>query len=209
MISNLSIGLLLSQHDEHLLQPWIENHDGIAKDIIVGCDGRFPINAKIADLKSNYNQFILNLDNNFARARNSIISKCTTDFILFIDADELLVPDAEPYIKKLINVMADGEANSASLERYNLFSRRFVDKGNRHPCLMKSFMQYINCSPFVGASPGCHERPYGSIEVQHALPPLIIHLKEEWTGNFRAKGYSDIRQQEALEDLNKKIEKTL
>ena len=211
MNQNLSIGLLLSAADFELVPAWLKNHDGIGKEIIIGVDGT-PDELYFALSNFHTNQSDCDiihtpLNNDFAGARNLIIENCKTDWILFLDADELLMPNQDRFLLKSNIWNNTSQPKHYSAARYNLFNRHWISSPECHSCLMTKDSRYQNLSPYAGARPGCHEKPssnYGGM-----LPNLqILHLKENWTGNFRAKGYGDSRQQEALADLHKKIEET-
>lgn len=210
MINELAIGLLLSSHDMPYLKGWIARHDGIGLHIIIGLDDMQveDIPNYVYNCQSRVNIISTPLMNNFAQARNKIIDKskelgclCT----LFLDADELLLPNSNKSvdIKCLVDSILTNNIDYYAFIRYNIFSRHLVDFPNYHPCFVKNTTEYVNYSPHYNASPGCHEQPKGNCAWLYTYQ--ILHLKENWTSNFRGKGYHDVRQEAALEDLNNKI----
>jgi glycosyltransferase involved in cell wall biosynthesis len=212
MNPNLTIGLLLSEKDFYLFPSWLANHDAIASEIIIGIDAsveksaQFYLDYNLTNMKSYVWSFSCYLNNNFAAARNSILHYCKTPLMLFLDADELLVPSTkERLLPHLVQLECSNEVNVYSFERLNVFNRTFQDYPNYHACLMKKEVRYVNTSPYMNASPGCHEIPAGMVEKKDLQ---ILHLKENWTGNFRHKGYTDSRNAEAMADVEAKAKKT-
>lgn len=219
MNDNLTIAILLSEKDKHLFTPWLRNHSDITTNkIVVGLDWSDGHENAYDALElmhdTSLDVFACRLNNDFAAARNKILEHCNTEWTLFLDADELLHPITKQLLQEPEHfkywTTSQGDNDCFGIYRLNIFNRHIIDVNNYHECLIKRGVRYINCSPHDGASPGCHERPARQYSRSH-LPLThfqILHLKEEWTGNFRAKGYEDQNQQAAINDLNKKIEKT-
>lgn len=195
MIQDVTLCLLLSEKDKHLWPAWKEAHHNVCANIIVGMDGNFQIDH--SDMDASLTTFKLDLKNDFAKARNTIMEKVSSPYVMWLDADELLLPDQEQLLKSAISVL--GDDNFIAAIRYNVFERRFVDHPNYHAFLMSSSMRYKNNSL------GAHETP-NSTNILSTQAIKILHLKETWV-NFRSKGYKDTNQDAALEDLQKKIDK--
>ncbi len=217
MNKDLTICLLLSPSDEKFIKGWCENHDGIASRICVGIDEDGPkahnLYTKLLSLiqKSQFFSFNLNLNNDFAGAKNQILDRCETKCRMFIDADELLMPHTADHLKTFDweYDVVNPEGSYAGVLRYNLFNRHFVHPDNYHMCFLNDDTRFVNTSPYLNASPGCHEVPNGfRAGILNPDKYQILHLKENWTGNFRAKGYFDSRQQDAIDALEKEIEAT-
>jgi tetratricopeptide (TPR) repeat protein len=79
----------------------LESVDGIVDRIILGDTGSTDETISIA---KQYNAEVVSVpwENDFARARNSVLSRAECDWILMLDADEMLQPDARNRITALI-----------------------------------------------------------------------------------------------------------
>lgn len=214
MMQELVVGLLLSKHDLKYLKPWLKRHDEIGQSIIIGLDGLWEndMPLDLFNCKSRVHIIQTPLNNDFAGARNKILEKSRELgylYTLFLDADELLLPNTRNGIdlSYIIGFLEKRDTITfASLLRLNIFGRHLIDYPNYHPVIVKNSTEYINHSPELGSVPGCHEKPIGDSVIFDDLN--VLHIKEVWDGNFRAKGYVDYRQNEALHDLECKIEKT-
>lgn len=196
MISNLTIATQICDIDLRYMPTWLKNHNNDCP-ILIGCDS----NAFYHSTQDNVVVFQNKLNNDFAQARNNILEKVQTKYVLFLDADELLSPTTD--LAHIIGFLDNHpEYDGFAFLRLNIFGRQFIDYPNYHPCLLRSNIRYINNSPHRGASPGCHEMPVGNIG---QVDNIIIHLKEEWTGNFRQKGYVDSNNEQAIANLERKI----
>ncbi len=212
MNPNLTIGLLLSPKDYYLFPSWIRNHDGIASKITIGLDAEHDDDAGLwsfmylqGQFRSKINTISCPLNNDFATARNKILEQCDTLLMLFLDADELLMPGTKERLSMFVHDIQYSSVQCYSFERINVFNRTFQDYPNHHACLMKKDVRYINTSPHIDASPGCHEVPNGYTVKENFQ---ILHLKENWTGNFRHKGYTDSNNSAAMADVEAKARKT-
>lgn len=206
---DLTIGLLYSPKDNKFINSWMKNHTGIAKEIIVGEDSESP-SLELNKYRKSCSIFLNPLNNDFAHARNNIIQRASTNWILFLDADELLHPRSKFLLSKIDITSAIKSVDNVkviSFDRLNIFNRSFINYPNQHKCLVRTDTKYINNSPFPNASPGCHETPEGQSVFLEDF--TIIHLKENWTGNFRAKGYKDENNEWATEQLLREIKETL
>lgn len=217
MNPNLTIGLLLSEKDFHLFKPWLANHDGIASEIVIGIDGdlhkfHWEVNdgPDFDSARSLVWAFSVPLNNDFAGARNTILENCKTSFMLFLDADELLVPSTKERLSQHLHDIEYSSVEAYSFERLNVFNRTFQDYPNYHACLVRADkIRYVNSSPEWGAKPGCHEVPCCTISNGVVKTSFqILHLKENWTGNFRHKGYTDKNNEMAMTDVERKVKAT-
>lgn len=193
MNSNITLCLLLSASDQPLWPSWINNHDGIFTNIIVGKDGEFdiPINP---DWKSHVKVVENPLNNDFAAARNRLLDLVQSSYVCMLDADELIFPDTKSIIDNEILYLHKYDFLYA--HRYNVFQRSFQDFPNYHAFLMRSTCRYSNNQL------GCHETIVGRGIISNCK---VLHLKEQWV-NFRSKGFVNHNQQAALDDLNHKID---
>jgi glycosyltransferase involved in cell wall biosynthesis len=97
----LSLAMIV-KNEEFYLKDCLESVKGIADEIVIADTGSNDNTLKIA---REYNAKIFSFDwiNDFSAARNFALSKCTGDWILYLDADERLSKNSVDEIKELIN----------------------------------------------------------------------------------------------------------
>lgn len=186
MLKNLTIAVLACEQDKNLFKGWIDNHDGLAENIIVSLDMFCSIKEQdYKNTKSKIKWIVNPINNDFASARNNVLKQSKTNWTLFLDMDELLMPFAK-------QSMSDSFLNELSMDFYyfyriNLFNRHFVRHNNYHAALIKKGAKYKNMSPNEVSSPGCYEKPEGAGQLLDPKLFQILHLKDNCGGNFQIK----------------------
>lgn len=179
MLKDLTVATLLCEQDIYLLDGWLDNHDGIGANIIVSLDMFCDIKEKEYNdkiLKSQLTWETNPIQNDFAAARNKVLKAAKTEWVLFLDADELLHPLSKQALENTF--LKDLYSDFYYIYRLNLFNRRFVHPNNYHAALInKKRTKYINMSPEQGASPGCHEKPDGNGQLLDPKLFQILHIK--------------------------------
>ena len=101
-MATLSLCMIVKD-EEDFLKGCIESVKDIVDEIVIGVDSRSKDNTKkIADQLGNI-VFDINWDEDFSKARNLTLQKATSNWILVLDADELIDVDGKKEILKLIN----------------------------------------------------------------------------------------------------------
>src|SRR5258707_6224564 len=106
----------------------------IVNNITIGDTGSSDATLAIAQ---RYNAHLLSIpwQNNFAQARNAVLQHATTDWILFLDADEILDPQAVNLIPSLLTNESVFGYNFAIWNYVPSLTNRFLDtpgKPNPH-----------------------------------------------------------------------------
>ncbi len=134
----------------------------------------------------------------FSKARNFSLSKAKSDWILVLDADEIILPEDFKSIKRLIS---EGEADAYSLRQLNYTNNSsefgFIKLKERKP-EYKDFQGLVSCNvlrlfrntkKIYFANP-VHESVYSSIKsnkMKVAITDMNIHHYQELKGNVYEK----------------------
>src|ERR1700742_4301932 len=100
-----------------------------ADEIVVVDSGSHDRTEEIA--RSFRSRFFLEEWKGFAAQKNSALEKCTCDWILSLDADESLSPEASQEIRHLLD--SDPPLDGYTLPRRNLFLDRWMRHGGFYP----------------------------------------------------------------------------
>lgn len=93
---------MIVRNEEKMLAGCLDSIQNVADEIIIIDTGSNDATVEIAKkygAKISYFEWI----NDFAAARNESLKLCTSDWILYLDADERLSPESQGYIKTYIN----------------------------------------------------------------------------------------------------------
>jgi glycosyltransferase involved in cell wall biosynthesis len=103
------------------------------------------------EIVKKYTSHLTAADNdNFAQKRNLILDQLKTDWILYVDADEVVTPELEHEIKHTIQTVEPG---AYSVNRKNFFLQRemYSDRVDRlfHRSIIKSWTGAVHESPVI------------------------------------------------------------
>ena len=151
-MSKLSLSMIV-KNEEKFLKDCLESVVGVVDEIIVVDTGSTDATVKIA---REYDAQIHNFKwiNDFSAARNFSLSKCTGDWILYLDADERLNKESVQELKKVIST---NKKLSVYCNIYN------VDEINNKPNMMKYTRLFKN-SPGIKFKGRAHEQIEKSLE---------------------------------------------
>jgi len=110
---------MIVKNEEQFIEKVIGNVQPVADEIVITDTGSTDRTADIIE-KLNVRLFHYSWNGDEARARNFTLSKCKTDWILFIDADEFI--DIRDYQK--IRKLLSGENGYIA---YRIFLRHYID----------------------------------------------------------------------------------
>ncbi len=93
---------MIVKNEEKSLEKCLASVREIADEIIITDTGSTD---KTVDVAKRFNASVFHFkwNNNFAEARNFSLKHCTSDFILYLDADEVLSEESIPKIKKILD----------------------------------------------------------------------------------------------------------
>lgn len=128
-MNKLSIVLAVF-NEENNLKSCLESVKDLAEEIVVVDGGSTD---KTVDIAKKYGARIIHKDNppNFHINKNRAIDAASGDWILQLDADEVVSKELAEEIKKVIS--KDDETNGYWIPRKNLFLGRFLKKGGQYP----------------------------------------------------------------------------
>ena len=182
----IGLGLIVAEGDLHMFNKWLIWHLPHFNHLYVAVDGD---PQKILYHVGRYNINIIkhSLDSDFAQMRKRVVEMNLCDWLMMVDIDEFLMPDLLENIRELAT---DDRPDVIGFPRINITNSVYL---NNYPDyqyrLIKKGIRWVNNSPHRGASPGCHETPYGSATI---FGYNILHYKYNFEGNFRQKGqYKD------------------
>lgn len=122
---------LLAINEEKNIGRCLEAVKNLADEIVVGIDNKTTDRtAKIAK-KFTQNVFVLPHKDNFHLNKKSVINNCRGEWILQLDADEVVTSELAREIKEKIN--SNPVKNGFWLPRANLFLGKFLKKGGAYP----------------------------------------------------------------------------
>ncbi len=131
-MGSVSLCMIVKNEEKHLRECLL-SVQGVADEIIVVDTGSTDSTKKIA---AEFNSKIYDFKwvNDFSAARNYALSKSTSDWILYLDADERLDENSKQLVKRLAgedgligyfcNVVSPSEAGSPSVMKFIRFFRR-------------------------------------------------------------------------------------
>ena len=134
-MGSVSLCMIVKNEEKHLRECLL-SVQGVADEIIVVDTGSTDSTKKIA---AEFNSKIYDFEwvNDFSAARNFALSKTTSDWILYLDADERLDENSKQLVKRLAeengligyfcNVVSPSEAGSPSVMKFIRFFRRHPD----------------------------------------------------------------------------------
>ena len=119
--------IVLTKNEEQNLSRCLESLSGLANEIIIIDDNSIDKTIEIAK-KFNAKVFIHSLNNNFAHQRNFGLQKAKGDWILFVDADEVISPELK---KEIIKAIKEPNINGFYLKRYDFWGGRLLKHGEQ------------------------------------------------------------------------------
>lgn len=122
---------IIAVNEEKNLARCLSAIKGVASEIVVGIDSQTTDKSAAVARKFTKNVFILPHQDNFHLMKKKVIAKCTGDWILQLDADEVVSPPLRDEIKKTIN--QNPSENGFWLPRANYFLGKFLRKGGAYP----------------------------------------------------------------------------
>lgn len=112
---------------------------------------------------------ISSLSDSFGERREQLLAACTTEWILYIDADERVTPELAMEIKKLLSEPSSQGVSAASFPRRNFFfGRDFMHGGWQHEQVTRLF----RTSALKGWKGTIHESPIVDGKVEVLTSPL-------------------------------------
>ncbi len=117
----LSVAILAGNEEENLGR-CLEAVRQLADEIIIGVDDKTTDNTAAIAKKYTKNVFILKHEDNFHINKKKVIDKCTGDWILQLDADEVITQKLAGEIKRLLT-LSDYEIEKEQSETPELFLR--------------------------------------------------------------------------------------
>ena len=148
----LSLSMIV-KNEERYLKDCLESVKGVVDEIVVVDTGSTDNTVKIAE---EYGAKIFNFKwiNDFSAARNYSLSKCSGEWILYLDADERLNKESVTELKKMVS----------SNKRIGVFCNIYnIDEFNNKPNLMKYTRLFKN-SLGIGFKGRAHEQIENSLE---------------------------------------------
>ena len=121
----------------------------------------------------------------FAAQKNSAIDKASGDWILSLDADEELSPEAQTFIQQFLARPASGQPGGVLLSRRNYFLGRWIRHGGFYPDKkLRLFRRGTGrfedrlVHEDVALSPGLRIEDPGGIDlIHHAYPTLAGYIE--------------------------------
>ncbi len=110
--------IMIVKNEGHCLAQCLDSVASIADELIVGDTGSTDDTPRIAE-RFGAHVFDVPWDNDFAAARNRTITAATGDWLLHMDADEILDPDGAARVRNVVDRDGDGaDAVEVALANY-------------------------------------------------------------------------------------------
>ncbi|MFQ3550369.1 MAG: glycosyltransferase, partial [Armatimonadota bacterium] len=189
---------MIVQNEENFLEDCLKSVTGLVDEIIIVDTGSQDNTKQIAE-KFGAKIFDYEWDKHFSKARNFSLDKATGDWILVLDADEKLEPEAIPIIMEAVN--------NPVADAYDLYQRNILsdDSSNQEELIITTCRIFKN-NPLYRYRGRAHEDISYSIALVGGivceLPACIIHEGyRESISNERAgrKGYRQLLEEDYAE----------
>jgi tetratricopeptide (TPR) repeat protein len=148
MKNTLSLNMIV-KNEEKFLDDCLKSVVSIIDELIIADTGSTDNTKEIAK-KFNASVFDYSWDNNFANARNFVLKKSSSDWILYLDADERIEPE---YHKEIIKIINSNEA-----EAYLLKLRSKTTTGDREQSQIASYPRLFKNIPGLLFEGRIHEQ---------------------------------------------------
>ena len=132
---------VITKNESRFIEACLRSVRQIAAEIVIVDSGSTD---NTLDIARNFNARIFSIEwqNDYAYARNVAISKCTGDWIFFLDADEYLENPAALY--KLINRTTSKKTGGFLMERTDIYRHKENGLVIKYPVgLVRLFHQYV------------------------------------------------------------------
>jgi len=191
---------VITKNESRFIEACLRSVQKIAAEIIIVDSGSTD---NTLDIARNFNARIFSIEwqNDYAYARNVAISKCTGDWIFFLDADEYLENPAALY--KLINRTTSKKTGGFLMERTDIYRHKENGLVIKYPVgLVRLFRNHLSFQ-YTGS---VHEQINTSItnagyRVEILKDAVIIHQVYMSDDTFLEK-----KQQRYLELIEKELE---
>ena len=184
-MAKLSLSMIV-KNEEKFLKDCLESVKNVVDEIVIVDTGSTDKTIKIAELHG-AKIYHFKWVNDFSAARNYSLSKCTGDWILYLDADERLDKKSIPELKKIVS---ENKKLGVFCTIYN------IDDINKKPKLQKYTRLFKNTKgiKFRGRA---HEQ-------------IVDSLAEKGYSSFQSNiGITHLGYNLSKEDLRKKAERNL
>ncbi len=132
MVAKMKLSVcLIALNEEKNIVRCLSSISNIADELIVGVDRNTTDKTATLAKKFTKNVFLLDHNDNFHQMKKLVIAKCKGDWILQLDADEVVTPALRDDIKKIIST--NPAENGFWIPRANYFLGRFLKKGGAYP----------------------------------------------------------------------------
>ncbi len=172
-------------NEEKILRDCLESVRGLAWEIIVVDGGS---NDKTLEIANRFNARVIKTNNppNFHINKNIAINAARGEWILQLDADEIITPELMKEIKKAVNFGLDG----FWIPRKNFFLGRYLTKGGQYPdYTLRLYRRGLGKLP----AKDVHEQAEVNGKVGY-LKNDLLHLRDKNFSNYmeRFNRYTDL-----------------
>jgi glycosyltransferase involved in cell wall biosynthesis len=122
---------LLCLDEEKNLKRCLDAVKDIAGEIVIGIDDKTTDKTEEIAKKYTKNVFVLKHNDNFHLLKKQVIEKCQSDWILQLDADEVVTPELAKEIKEKLSF--NPAENGFWIPRLNYFLGKYLKKGGAYP----------------------------------------------------------------------------
>jgi len=144
--------IIISGNAQNSIKKAVESVSWCTKTIMVAANStdKSKIIAKSTNLKIKIIETTDQYGKNFAKWRNLGLKNCTTDWLLYIDTDEIVTPDLKNEILQIINLESSQYSHYA-IPRANHFLGQRVKYGGTYPDYVIRLYQKKSIDKWVGA----------------------------------------------------------
>ena len=158
---------MITKNEEHFLPQCLESVKGIVDEIIIVDTGSTD---KTIEIAKEYGAKVYNFpwENNFSQARNEFLKYVTSDWILVLDADEVLAPESKNNLKELIKLPV------LQLTGYQVKIRNYTQENSEMDSVEHYTMRIFPNSPKLRYTGVIHEQ-MEHVEGKNKLDKLITN----------------------------------
>ncbi|MCE1189394.1 MAG: glycosyltransferase [Ignavibacteria bacterium] len=151
-MGSLSVCLIV-KNEETYLEECLRSVQSVAGEIVLVDTGSTDHTLEIAE-RNGCRIFSFPWTNHFAEARNYALRQCTKEWILYLDADERLVPDSIPELRKILD---------SGGKRGIYCTLRSSDETGGRPNIMR-YLRLFSNSPQIQFKGRVHEQIFDSLQ---------------------------------------------
>ncbi len=180
---------MLVKNEEALLPRLLEQVKPYVAEMVIVVDASSTDGTEAIARAHGAKVIIRELDHDFAAARNAGLELVTEPWVLWLDADELLSPELQTWLKRFVDVDCDGIA----IRRQNLIDNRPIGS-HTYEWHVRLFRKHLRCQGRI------HERIVVGKDRMKAAPKecMIFHHKTQARQDMRNEQYMEWPEQRAI-----------